>query len=53
MEKEKLEKCFACFKELRPDRKSKNFKTGKWDTHTYFPCKCMNVPDKKIRILIG
>ena len=36
-----------CKKELKPERTAKNFKTKKWDGHS-FKCECL--PDKIISI---
>lgn len=43
--------CQKCGKLLIPDKKSINFKTKKWDRHSYkYNCDCFN---KNIRISIG
>ena len=46
-------KCLNCGRELKPDPEAVNFKTKKWDGHTYFACKCMGEKNKNIRISIG
>jgi hypothetical protein len=45
--------CLVCGKPLKPDFKSLNYTTKKWDEHTYFPCKCGGKGNKDLRISIG
>ena len=48
------EKCELCGNYLIPDPESKNFVTGEWDEHTYFPCGCVGGEiAKNIRVSIG
>ena len=47
------EKCRLCGEYLIPDKESKNFATGEWDEHIYFPCYCCGEVDKNLRISIG
>jgi formate dehydrogenase maturation protein FdhE len=49
----KKEKCIICGKPMKPDKKSLNYSTKKWDGHTYFPCDCCGKFDKNIRVSIG
>lgn len=51
--KKEIRKCFICKKPLKPDLKSLNYVTKKWDRHTYFPCECCGKGDKNLRISIG
>ena len=45
--------CILCKKPLKPDYKAKNYTSGKWDEHTYFPCVCQGVDNKNLRISVG
>lgn len=47
-------KCIICGKKMKPDLEAKNFVSGEWDGHSYFPCsKCFKGNKNNLRISIG
>lgn len=47
--KKETPKCLNCGKKLKPNYRAVNYKTKKWDKHSY-KCSCM---PKNLRIAIG